>query len=169
MESDGIFFLNKAYFAYTNGAQSGLCALSVHETSHQWWYGQVGNNQALDPWMDESLATYSELLYYQKVQPELADWWWSYRVAPYKPAGNVGSSIYDFQSYRPYVNTVYLHGVQFLDELHRQMGDDVFLAFLHNYAAFYGGRQVTPAAFFRLLRQSTSVDVQPAIDRYFTK
>ena len=169
MESDGIFFLNKAYFAYTNGAQSGLCALSVHETSHQWWYGQVGNNQALDPWMDESLATYSELLYYQKVQPELADWWWSYRVAPYKPAGNVGSSIYDFQSYRPYVNTVYLHGVQFLDELHRQMGDDVFLAFLHNYAAVYGGRQVTPAAFFSLLRQSTSVDVQPAIDRYFTK
>jgi hypothetical protein len=169
MESDGMFFLNKAYFAYTNGAQSGLCALSVHESAHQWWYGQVGNNQALAPWLDESLATYSELLYYQKLRPELVDWWWTYRVAPYKPIGNVGSTIYDFQSYRPYVNTVYLRGVQFLDELHKQMGDEVFLAFLRNYASLYGGKQASPQDFFTLLRQSTSVNVQSLVDTFFTK
>ena len=169
MESDGMFFLNKAYFAYTNGAQSGLCALSVHETSHQWWYGQVGSNQALSPWLDESLATYSELLYYQKVRPDLVDWWWAYRVAPYKPAGNVDSTIYDFQSYRPYVNAVYLRGVQFLDALHQQMGDEAFLAFLRNYADLYGGKQASQLDFFTLLHQSTSGDVQALQDAYFGK
>jgi hypothetical protein len=169
LESDGLFFLNKAYFAYTNGPESGLCALSVHESAHQWWYAQVGNNQALYPWLDEALATYSELLYYQKLRPESVDWWWQYRVQPYKPTGNVGSSIYDFQSYRPYVNAVYLHAVQFLDQLHQKMGDEAFLAFLRNYAIVFGGKLATPPDFFTLLQQSTPLNIQPLKDAYFSK
>lgn len=35
-----------------------LPALVAHELSHQWFYALVGNNQATDPWLDESLATW---------------------------------------------------------------------------------------------------------------
>jgi hypothetical protein len=31
----------------------------THEVAHQWWYGLVGNNQFLEPWLDESFAQYS--------------------------------------------------------------------------------------------------------------
>jgi hypothetical protein len=31
-----------------------------HETAHQWFYSLVGNDQALDPWLDEALATWSQ-------------------------------------------------------------------------------------------------------------
>jgi hypothetical protein len=31
----------------------------THEVAHQWWYGLVGNNQYLEPWLDESFASYS--------------------------------------------------------------------------------------------------------------
>ena len=31
-----------------------------HEVAHMWFYGLVGNNQALHPWLDEGLATYAE-------------------------------------------------------------------------------------------------------------
>lgn len=31
--------------------------LVTHELGHQWIYGQVGNNQALHPWMDESVVS----------------------------------------------------------------------------------------------------------------
>src|SRR5918997_1830209 len=31
----------------------------THEVAHQWWYSLVGNNQYLEPWLDESFATYS--------------------------------------------------------------------------------------------------------------
>jgi hypothetical protein len=31
----------------------------THEVAHQWWYGLVGNNQYLEPWLDESFAQYS--------------------------------------------------------------------------------------------------------------
>jgi Peptidase family M1 domain len=31
----------------------------VHETAHQWFYSLVGDNQARDPWLDESLAEWA--------------------------------------------------------------------------------------------------------------
>ena len=34
----------------------------AHEVAHQWWYGLVGNDQYAEPWLDESLATWSEEL-----------------------------------------------------------------------------------------------------------
>ena len=31
-----------------------------HETAHQWFYALVGNDQARDPWLDETLATWAQ-------------------------------------------------------------------------------------------------------------
>jgi aminopeptidase N len=31
-----------------------------HETAHQWFYSLVGNNQARDPWLDETLASWAQ-------------------------------------------------------------------------------------------------------------
>jgi Peptidase family M1 domain len=30
----------------------------AHEIAHQWWYGIVGDDQYLEPWLDESFASY---------------------------------------------------------------------------------------------------------------
>jgi len=38
----------------------------VHEIAHQWWYGLVGNDQARSAWIDEGLAEYSTLLFFDK-------------------------------------------------------------------------------------------------------
>lgn len=32
-----------------------------HETAHQWFYSLVGNDQARDPWLDETLATWGQV------------------------------------------------------------------------------------------------------------
>lgn len=34
---------------------------AIHEFMHSWYYGLMGNNESLYPWMDEGFATYSEL------------------------------------------------------------------------------------------------------------
>jgi Peptidase family M1 domain len=39
----------------------------THEVAHQWWYGLVGNNQYLEPWLDESFAQYS----HERLHPRL--------------------------------------------------------------------------------------------------
>jgi Peptidase family M1 domain len=38
---------------------AGLERVTAHETAHQWFYSLVGNNQARDPWLDESLASWA--------------------------------------------------------------------------------------------------------------
>jgi aminopeptidase N len=136
MEYDGLFFLGQEYFAAYDGTpRNYLTALAVHETAHQWWYGLAGSDQALEPWLDEAWATYSELLFYEAVYPDLAGWWWDYRVNRFEPAGWVDSTIYDHRSFRPYVNAVYLRGAQFLQHLRDSLGDRAFLDLAHDLLA----------------------------------
>jgi hypothetical protein len=40
----------------------------AHEAAHQWWYSLVGNDQTLDPWIDEALAQYSVALYIRDLE-----------------------------------------------------------------------------------------------------
>ena len=42
------------------GAERFVWAVVDHETAHQWFYSLVGNDQARDPWLDESLATWAQ-------------------------------------------------------------------------------------------------------------
>lgn len=37
----------------------------AHEIAHQWWYGIVGNNQIEEAWLDEALAEYSSVLFFE--------------------------------------------------------------------------------------------------------
>jgi len=38
----------------------------IHEIAHQWWYGIIGNDQVREAWIDEGLAEYSTLLFYDE-------------------------------------------------------------------------------------------------------
>lgn len=168
MEYSGMFFLSRGFYNIYDGTPGGyLAAISVHETAHQWWYEQVGNDQALEPWLDEALCTYAERLYYEHVHPELLDYWWAFRVNFYEPVGWVNGSIYDYGGFRPYRDAVYLRGAQFLEALRSEVGDDTFFAFLHNYAARYRNQQVTAAGFFTLLGEHTGVDISTLRAEYF--
>jgi hypothetical protein len=168
MEYDGLFFLSKGFYnLYAGTPGEYLIAIAAHETSHQWWYGLVGSDQALEPWLDEALATYSERIYYENTHPEALDWWWAYRVNYYQPAGWVDGSIYNPQGYRAYRDAIYLNGALFLEQLRQQMGDQAFFAFLRDYLAHYSQRIATGADFFNLLKQHTSSDLSGLIAKYF--
>jgi hypothetical protein len=47
-------------------------AAVVHETAHQWFYSLVGNNQARDPWLDESLAQWATARFTNDVATQAA-------------------------------------------------------------------------------------------------
>jgi aminopeptidase N len=44
----------------------------AHEIGHQWFYSLVGNNQARDPWLDETLATWAQVHFSNQLADELA-------------------------------------------------------------------------------------------------
>lgn len=168
MEYDGLYFLSRAFYSLYDGTPKGyLTAISVHEVAHQWWYAKIANDQALEPWLDESLSTYSELLFYQAIYPQLVSWWWSTRVDYFNPKGWVNQRIYDYTGAYPYRDAVYLRGAYFLDEVRRKAGDDAFLSFLKSYANTNSFRLVTGQDFWNSLNLITSIDVNTIQRIYF--
>ncbi len=169
MEFSGLYFHSKGiYNNYDGTLVNHLTAVSVHETAHQWWFEMVANDQGFEPWLDESLATYSEIVYYETVQPAaLTDWWWIYRFDPYVPLNQVDTRIYEGEGQRPYWNKAYLNGAHFLQDLRIRMGDEAFFAFLQDYLAQERGKISTSADFFAILRAHTSADISDLIAQYF--
>ena len=170
MEFSGFYFISRSYFdLYTKDPtpKNYLVIIAAHETAHQWWFDSVANNQALEPWLDEALATYSERIYYETVRPDLVRWWWDYRYFEFEKPGFVDTSIYDVGGLRPYWDTVYFTGARFLEDLRGRVGDEIFFAFLKDYYTQFEGKRATSADFFRVLREHTAADISDLMTKYF--
>ncbi len=168
MEYSAFFYLSRDFYNLYDGTPANyLTFVAVHETSHQWWFDMVANDQALQPWVDESLATYSELVYYENVHPDLVSWWWAYRIDFYKPQGFTDIPIYDGQGFRPYTNAAYFQGAHFLKDLRARIGDEAFFAFIQDYLSQSRGKIVTATDFFRILSEHTSTDYSDIVRQYF--
>lgn len=167
MEYDGLFFLSLNFFiSYDGTLLNDLIDIAVHETAHQWWFGLVGNDQAMEPWLDETLSTYCEELFYEKSLPQISAWW-AFRVDAFSPAGWVDTNIYDGINFRTYANAVYLRGAQFLEALRKKIGDAAFFAFLKDYASQMSWERATSEDFFRILGTHTSANILDLVSSYF--
>jgi hypothetical protein len=168
-EYDGLVFLATDFYSQYNGsARSNLVTIGVHEIAHQWWFGLVGSDQALEPWLDEALSTYSERIFYENNYPANITWWWQFRVDYFNPSGYVDNSVYNASSQRGYVNAVYLNGAHFIDELRERVGYGNFAKFLKAYAARYSHGHATSADFFATLRETINVDFSDLLAKYFS-
>jgi len=169
MEYSAFYFLPRDFYnLYDGNPMNYLVFVAAHETSHQWWFERVANDQAEYPWLDESLATYSERLYYEAYYPDLVPTWWPYRMYYYDPAAKMDMPVYEGTGFQPYTNATYFIGAHFLEDLRTRIGDEAFFAFLSDYATQMNGQIATPQAFFAILRQHTSVDLSDLIATYFT-
>ncbi len=170
MEYDGLIFMGSEFYdEYDGTMKNNLISIGVHEVSHQWWFGMVGSDQALEPWLDEAMALYSERIYYETVYPYPVAWWWRWRVDWFSPAGWVDTSIYDGVAFRGYTDAVYLRGAQFLEELRYRIGEKAFNSFLQDYASSYAHKIVTSNDFFEILDRNTDVDYSDIVDAFFLK
>lgn len=168
LEYDGLVFLASDFYSqYSGGSRGNLATIGVHEIAHQWWFGLVGNDQALEPWLDEALSIYSERIFYENNYPANISWWWQFRVDYFKPSGYVDTNIYNGGSFRTYTNAVYLNGAHFMDDLRERMGYGNFSKFLKEYARRYSHGHATSADFFALMRETVNVNIDDLLDKYF--
>jgi aminopeptidase N len=168
MEYSGLYFLSRDFYNFYDGSPKNyLTIIAAHETSHQWWFDAIANDQALEPWLDESLATYSEHVFFENAFPDEVPWWWDFRVDFYTPTGYVDTPIYDAGGYRPYLNAVYLSGARFHEDIRTRIGDQDFFAFLRDLYKRKAGGRVSADEYFAILREHSSVNISDIIATYF--
>jgi aminopeptidase N len=120
--------------------RGGLEITVAHEVGHQWWYSLVGNNVQTAAWLDEALASYSQIVYREQVQGaeaaerELEGFRQRYRGAV--AAGRDAPVAQSTAAFRGnYVAIVYGKAVLFFQAMREQIGDEAFDRFLHDYYA----------------------------------
>jgi Peptidase family M1 domain len=142
----------------------------VHELAHQWWYGVVGNNQVKEPWLDEGLTTFSELLYMHdkmgedqrellgrvaEVSDEIHD---KQGVTSVEPLYKYSDSIYGLM--------VYTRPAAMLWELMDVIGRDKVLEILRTYYDRYKFQVATTADFIKVANEVAGKDLTPFFDRW---
>lgn len=120
----------------------------AHEVAHQWFYALVGDDQLDDPWLDESLAQFVTLQYYEDEQgPQGAEGFrqslegrWDRVQRAEIPIGLPVASYRDAE----YGAIVYGRGALFIDELRKKLGTEKFDAFLKEYTETLSWGIATP-------------------------
>lgn len=109
----------------------------AHEMGHQWFYNIVGNDQLLEPWLDEAMAQYVTGLYYEDLYGTSAaesyrqswDDRWSHVNYADTPIG-LPVGVYDGAAYSA---IIYGRGPLFIEALAAEMGQDTLTTFLQAY------------------------------------
>ncbi len=145
----------------------------AHETAHQWWYSMVGNDQILQPWLDESLADYSEEVYYsteygsqaaKEVRNNFQQGLNSYLAQNKGKDMPVGLPVgaYDEQQYSVFV---YYKGPLFYSQLADKYGDDSVIKLLKTYYTQYRYRIAHTSDMERLVTEMFGPDAKKLFDQ----
>ena len=194
MEYSGVASLRSGYFKFLD--QADLMATQdnesrkirkwtrcffevalVHEIAHQWWSIGVGNDSLRHPFVDEALATWSSLLYFEDrygadqarevsdmvlKKPLLHEMEEGVKDVP----ANLPSS--DYRGMYQYGMVIYQKGGLFYAELRGLMGDKAFLGGLRDYYARFRYRLAGPEDLRRILL-ARAPDLRSKIDALYRK
>lgn len=130
----------------------------VHETAHQWWQTGVGNNEIECGFLDEGLAEYSVVLFYEnhseygmdrKTLISASEKTYKVFCSVYdKILGGVNTtmlrSLKDFSSEYEYVNIAYIKPCIMYDYLRETIGDQMFFKGLKTYYKNYCFKNAQP-------------------------
>ncbi len=141
----------------------------LHELAHQWWYEIVGNDPVTEPWLDEALADYTVVLYYEAIGDLHTAQWVLARYRDWMEAARhwqrdrpVAGSLDQF-SQQQYLEVVYAKGALFLHQVRLRMGEAPFRAALAEYARAYRYDIATGADLLRILQRHSPVPLDDLV------
>lgn len=140
---------------YTYKEESLFESAVVHELAHQWWYVAVGNDEYREPWLDESMAVYSECMYFEKyygkdeLKKRLAQ-----NIGTLNSSRHIGDSIDKFSSIGQYNLVVYIKGAYMLDEFREKIGDVKFFEVMKKYYSSYKFKNADTNGFLSIVNSA---------------
>jgi hypothetical protein len=122
--------------------------LVFHETAHQWFYGVVGSDQALQPFADEAVA--------DQLARAASGIWRASRCA----RGRLDLSIYRYSS-GCYFEIIYVQGSRFLDGVRVRMGSSAYWSALRAYIDAHRFGLGSTRSLLDTLDARTPLDLRP--------
>lgn len=172
MEYPELVFIGSQY--YDKAFNDILETIIVHETAHQWWYGVIGNDQIDQAWLDESLASYSEVIYagenygeekgeeYHKATNEEG----FYRAVDSLEDDSVLRPLSEFKTWNDYSLLVYTKGAIFLGDMKDKYGKDMFYKILKMYYNRYKFKIATTEDFLDVCEEVTGDDLVDYFEKW---
>lgn len=147
-----------------------LESTTAHEVAHQWFYNVVGNDQLDEPWLDESLGSYTTYRYYvTRYGQDAADQYFETFAGRWarvdKAEIPIGLPVAAYEG-DEYSAIVYGRGPIFVRELEETMGREAFDAFLREYAAQQRWGISVTADFRTLAEQQCGCDLGPLFEEW---
>ncbi len=165
-----------------------LTTCVAHEIGHQWFMGIVGSNSGMEPWLDESITSYTELIYEEYI--------WAKRGKTDKPISllrhsrqttdlcdvtqlkymmqrgmiPLNQSYYEFKEDSDYISAIYQEGQTTLYQMEEILGHDEFQSVLREYVRRNAFTNSTTARFFEVLFEYAghdNADLNKLIDNMF--
>lgn len=173
MEYPGLVYISENYC--TMATKGFLEIIIVHETAHQWWYGVVGNDQIAEGWLDESLATYSEVIYigenYGEEQRE--DYYDVMVVESYERGkeflGNderILKPLSEFNDWSDYGSLAYSKGAMFINSIKEDFGEEIIYDILNKYYKEYKFLNATTEDFLKVCEEVTGESFEDRADKW---
>jgi Peptidase family M1 domain len=168
IEYPGIVMYSQDYF----NTQPDFEDLVVHEVGHQWFYNVIGNDVQQHAWVDESMTTYTQVLYADSVHGTEAG----------RKAIQMFSSDYDqirdssddrkldspidaFDE-DTYSLISYYKGALYIDAIRSQIGEQAFAQALKTYYANNRYAIVDGTAFLAAAQSACNCDIQPLYNQW---
>lgn len=146
VEYPGIVLIEQRLYEQNN---QGFETTVAHEVAHQWWYGLVGNDAQGEAWLDEGLASYSQLVYYRalgdtaQAERELQAFRNAYSALRKRGADGAMNRSPGEMRGGTYVPLVYAKSALFFEALRLQVGDAAFARFVQSYFTNLRYREAT--------------------------
>jgi hypothetical protein len=147
----------------------------AHEVAHQWFYNVVGNDQVGEPWLDEALAQYATLLYFQDQHGAAGAQGfrdsllgrWEHSEGHMIPIGLPVAAYSEGGEYPgTYGSIVYGRGPLFFEALRDEMGQETFDAFLLDYARTHWWDIATTESLRALAEQHCQCDLEMLFEEW---
>jgi hypothetical protein len=139
MEYPGMVLIdNSMYSAFSDPMEFDLVV--SHETGHQWWYSVIGDNEVMDPWLDEGLTEFTTQLFFEKNRNQSFNDFYRQYIDYMKGMRKgqdgeyaVTSPVFTFRDNMTYSVWIYDRTAAVMQDLRKKIGDAEFFAALQEY------------------------------------
>lgn len=135
------FYFNSLLDSPYESVSQEINAVLAHELAHQWFYHLLGNNQGMEPFLDEGLATWAEAMYLREQNcfdvNILEAVHQSVISRETEETSILRQNIYDFTNSGSYTFDIYYGGASLLYQMEKLLGRESFSKFLYDYISCF--------------------------------